>query len=158
MDFALKEDLKIFSITDHDTFEGTAIAEELAPKYSFSYLTGIEISARMMGKKIEILGYNFNSKSADLRKELLKIQTARRDRLDKTLEKLNTLGMKINLGEILEEVGESDSIGRPHFARVMVKKGLVTTVKEAFDKYLAKGKPAYVERVSVEPKNAINWI
>ena len=66
LELAQKEELQLFSITDHDTIEGTNVAEKMSNNYSFAYLTGIELSARYEQTKIEILGYNFDSTSSRL--------------------------------------------------------------------------------------------
>ncbi|MCG3224870.1 MAG: phosphotransferase, partial [Candidatus Heimdallarchaeota archaeon] len=93
LEMAEKERLTIFSITDHDSVEGTAIANRGSVNYSFSYITGIEISARYKQEKIEILGYNFNTDNSAFKQSLFKLQNARRDRIYKILTKLQEIGI-----------------------------------------------------------------
>ena len=158
LEMAEKKKLTIFSITDHDSVKGTAIAKRESANYSFSYITGIEISARYKQEKIEILGYNFNTDNSAFKQSLLKLQNSRRDRIYKILAKFQEIGINISYDDVIKEVGEASSPGRPHFARAMRTKGYVNSVKEAFTKYLAEGRPAYVPRQAIEPKEAIRLI
>ncbi|MHA1483008.1 MAG: PHP domain-containing protein [Candidatus Heimdallarchaeaceae archaeon] len=158
LEIAEKESLSIFSITDHDSVKGTAIANRGSANYSFSYITGIEISARYKKEKIEILGYNFNADNSSFKQSLIKLQNARRDRIYKILAKLQEIGLDITYNDVIKEVGDASSPGRPHFARAMKTKGYVISVKEAFNEYLAEGRPAYVPRLTIEPKEAIQRI
>ncbi len=150
--------LTIFSITDHDSVSGTAIAKRESANYSFSYITGIEISARYKQEKIEILGYNFNADNSAFKQSLVKLQNSRKERIYKILAKLHEIGIDISYDDIIKEVGNASSPGRPHFARAMKTKGYVNSVKEAFTEYLAEGRPAYVPRLTIEPKEAIRLI
>lgn len=158
MELAENENLSIFSITDHDTVQGTELAEQLSNQFSFQYLAGIELSARYKGKKIEVLGYNFNTRNQNLKDKLNELQNARRDRITKILEKLRDIDIEVTLDEVLEEVGTAQSPGRPHFARTLVKKGYVKSVPEAFDKFLNEGKPAYVRRKTLDTKEAFKLV
>ena len=158
MEFAEKEKLVIFSITDHDTLEGTEIAQNIANKYSFLYLTGIEISARYEGLKTEILGYNLDIAKAKLEEKLVYVQNARERRILKILDKLNSIGLDITLKDIERQVGAGSSPGRPHFARALIEKKYVKSINEAFEIYLAEGRPGYVRRETFEPAEAIELI
>ena len=158
LEIAARETLDVFSITDHDSLEGTKIAEEISTDYSFLYLTGIEISARHEGQKIEILGYNFDPTNENLQKKLVFLQDARKERVHKIISKLNEINIKITWEDVVEQIGSAASPGRPHFARAMMKKKYVSSVTEAFDLYIGEGKPAYVKRVTITPKEAIKLI
>lgn len=158
MEFAEKEKLVIFSITDHDTLEGTEIAQDLANNYSFLYLTGIEISARYEGLKTEILGYNLDLAKAKMSDKLTYVQDARKRRILKILEKLNSIGLELTLEDIKKQVGAGSSPGRPHFARALIEKKYAKNINEAFEIYLGEGKPGYVRRETFEPKKAIELI
>jgi predicted metal-dependent phosphoesterase TrpH len=158
MEFAEKEKLVIFSITDHDTLEGTEIAEDLANNYSFLYLTGIEISARYKGLKTEILGYNLDLNKAKIGDKLTYIQEARKRRTLKILDKLNSIGFELTLEDIEKQIGVGSSPGRPHFARALLEKKYVKSFNEAFENYLGWGKPGYVQRETLEPAEAIELI
>ncbi len=158
LEMAEKERLTIFSITDHDSIKGTVIASRESAKYSFSYITGIEISARYKQKKIEILGYNFNADNSAFKQSLVKLQNSRRDRMYKMLVKLQEIGLDIHFDDVIKEVGNASSPGRPHIARALKTKGYASSVKEAFNEYLSTDGPAYVPRLTVEPKEAIQQI
>ncbi|MCG3222036.1 MAG: PHP domain-containing protein [Candidatus Heimdallarchaeota archaeon] len=158
LEIAARESLDVFSITDHDNLEGTKIANEISSDYSFLYLTGIEISARHEGQKIEILGYNFDPTNDKLLKKLVFLQDARKERVHKIIHKLNEIDIKITWEDVVEQIGAAVSPGRPHFARAMMKKKYVTSVTEAFDLFIGEGKPAYVKRVTITPKEAIELI
>ena len=158
LEIAAREALDVFSITDHDNLEGTMIAKEISTEYNFLYLTGIEISARHEGQKIEILGYNFNPTNKNLKKKLVFLQDARKDRVHKIIYKLNEIGIKITWEDVVEQIGPATSPGRPHFARAMMKKKYVSSVSEAFDLFIGEGKPAYVKRVTITPQEAIEMI
>lgn len=130
----------------------------MSADYNFLYLTGIEISARHEGQKIEILGYNFDPSNENLQKKLVFLQDARKERIHKIIIKLNEIGVKITWEDVVEQIGTAASPGRPHFARAMMKKKYVTSVAEAFDLFIGEGKPAYVKRVTITPKEAIKLI
>ncbi|MCK4895769.1 MAG: PHP domain-containing protein, partial [Candidatus Heimdallarchaeota archaeon] len=102
LEIAEKERLTIFSITDHDSVKGTAIANRGSVNYSFSYITGIEISARYKQEKIEILGYNFNAENSTFKQSLVKLQNARRDRIYKILAKLQEIGIDIIFDDVIK--------------------------------------------------------
>jgi len=134
LEIAESESLTVFSITDHDSVKGTAIAKRESVNYPFSYITGIEISARYKLEKIEILGYNFNADNSTLQQSLVKLQKARRDRIYKILIKLQEIGLDLVFDDVIKEVGDASSPGRPHFARALKTKGYVSSGKEAFNK------------------------
>ena len=155
---AQNERLVLYSITDHDTIEGTMIAEKLATKFPFAYLNGIEISARYENTKIEILGYNFTTTNSSLSNKMHFLQQKRKERIFKILTKLQELGLNITYEDILNQVGSGSSPGRPHLARAMIEKKIVRDINEAFEKYIGNGRPAYVRRETITPKTAIDLI
>ncbi len=158
LELAQKEKLQLFSITDHDTIEGTNVAEKMSINYSFAYLTGIELSARYEQTKIEILGYNFNSTSTRLHERMVFLQEKRNERIFKILRKLNEMNLDVTYDDILKQIGSGVSPGRPHLARAMIEKKIVKTINEAFEKYLGNEKPAYVQRETITPQEAIELI
>ena len=158
LNFAKEKELTLFSITDHDTISGTIEAKELSGEYPFRFITGLELSSRYKGRKIEILGYNFSTLDVRFNQQLENLQEARKNRINKVIAKLAEVDVKITYEDILEQIGDGVSAGRPHFARALVKKGLVKDTREAFDVYLGEGKPGYVPRETIEPKEAIKLI
>jgi predicted metal-dependent phosphoesterase TrpH len=92
-----------------------------------------------------------------LTERLERLRATRHARNPKIVEKLNDLGLELTYREVQQLAG-TDSVGRPHIARLLMEKGYVTSAKEAFDRYLSNGKPAYVPRELPEPALAIQWI
>jgi predicted metal-dependent phosphoesterase TrpH len=158
LEFAQQRKLTLFSITDHDTIAGSNEAKEMCEEFSYTFLTGLELSSRYEGQKIEILGYNFDSLNSKFNQQLISLQQARRMRVYKVIEQLAEVDVEISYEDILEQIGDGVSAGRPHFARALIKKGIVKNTREAFDIYLAEGKPGYVPRETIEPKEAIRLI
>ena len=159
---AQKLNLRAIAITDHDTINGSkdALAFVIPPYVKF--LTGVEISASPPPSfhcpgSFHILGYAINLDDPVLNHTLALLQDSRKNRNPLILELLNRMGVELTLDEVLHEAGECQ-VGRPHIACLMVKKGFVQSIDEAFDKYLAKGKPAYVDKYRIDCGRAIEII
>ena len=142
------------ALTDHDTVAGLAEAREEAGRQGISFLGGLEISAELQPGTMHILGYGFDESSPALLDRLEYVQRARRERNPGIVQKLNDLGFALTLEEVAAKAGGT-VVGRPHFAQVMVEKGYVASTQEAFDKYLAKGKPAYLDKVRLSPEESV---
>jgi len=154
VNYAIDTELKFISITDHDNID--ALKElDLANK-KINFIVGVEISAEFP-KTLHILGYNFNKNNKELNKNLNFLQEYRKHRNHKMIANMNERGFKINWKE-LEEEAKGDIVGRPHFASLMYKKGYVESYQEAFDKYLKKGAPLYLNKKRLDPKKAIELI
>ena len=148
IDLAIKGGLSGLSITDHDTVAVYESAFDLARKANISLLNGVEFSAAYRSEPVHILAYGFHLKSSAIAELCEKHKKRRLLRNQNIVRKLNALGIKISLDE-LEVQG---SFGRPHIAQLLLEKGVVITIQEAFEKYLAEGKLAYDpgEPISVE--------
>ena len=160
----LAQDINLgaIAITDHDTIDGSmdAIASGIPP--SLKFLTGVEISAEPppsfpCSGSFHILGYAINFDDTVLNNTLKLLQESRKNRNPHILELLSRLGIKLTLDEIRNEVGECQ-LGRPHIAQLMVSKGFVKSIDEAFDKYLSKDRPAYVDKYRIDCTSAIEII
>lgn len=149
---AFKDGVEILSITDHDTLEGL---EGFTPE-SVIFIPGVEISARFE-RTLHILGYGFDPQNDALRKTLSDLQRKRSVRNEMMLDRARSIGFELSMEE-LQEIARNDVIGRPHFARLMMRKGYVSSYEEAFEKYLGKGKILYVEKEKLEPERAIELI
>jgi hypothetical protein len=103
---------------------------------------------------MHILGYGFDESSPSLLQKLAYVQQARRDRNPKIVENLNRLGLAVTMEEVSAEAG-GEVVGRPHFAAVLLRKGIVQSIQEAFDRFLAKGQPAYMDKVRLSPEDSI---
>jgi 3',5'-nucleoside bisphosphate phosphatase len=162
LNLAQSINLGAISITDHDTVAGTKEALTIGIPPSINFLTGVEISAVppppfSFPGSFHILGYAINIDDIILNQTLDKLQEARKNRNPGIIKLLNRMGFELTLNEIRKDFGECQ-LGRPHIAKQMVKKGFVQSVAEAFDKYLAKGQPAYIDKYRVDCDSAIEVI
>ncbi len=147
---AAKQGLPGLSITDHDTVGAYSCAQPLAQELGLMLLNGVEFSAAFRDEPIHVLGYSFSLDSPAIA-DLCARHTKRRvERNRLILEKLRGLGIAITEEEMAESAVQTT--GRVHIAKLLVKKQIVPTIKDAFKKYLADDKPAYAsgERISVE--------
>jgi len=142
------------ALTDHDTVVGLAEAREEAARQGVAFLGGLEISAEYPPGTMHILGYGFDENSPSLLEKLAYVQQARRDRNPKIVSILNRLGLGVTMDEVADEAG-GEVVGRPHFAAVLLRKGHVQSTQEAFDRFLAKGQPAYMDKVRLSPEDSI---
>ncbi len=159
---AKKLGLSAIAITDHDTIDGSKEAIETGIPFDFKFLTGVEISADPppsfpCSGSFHVLGYSFRIDDHILHETLHTLQLARKNRNPKIIELLNNLGFDITIEEVINFAGEGQ-IGRPHIASLMVEKGFVESIKKAFDKYLGRGKPAYVDKYRLGCSKAIEVI
>ena len=157
-----KMGLKAIAITDHDTIDGSRAALEAGIPPSIDFVTGVEISTGVpsfcqASSSIHMLGYFIHLDNENLNKTLNDLQKARRDRTPQIIQKLNNLGVDITEDDIMKLVGDRLP-GRPHIADILLNKGVIQTFQEAFDRFLGKGKPAYVEKYRLDPETAIKTI
>lgn len=155
---AKNQGLTALALTDHDTLSGLAEAEEKANELAIEFIRGCELSAKYLDTDVHILGLYVPKDRVllrDLEKELDIFIERRNTRNKKIVTKLQELGIHITLEEVEQEAG-GNVIARPHFANVLIQKGIVANTKEAFDKYLARGKLAYVEREFITPHHAVS--
>lgn len=157
-ELAVKMNIGIISVTDHDNSEGSLEMLKFDGKKGIRVIPGIELSAEFYGREIHILGYNMNFESRALKKHLELIKNLRLSRFRKILKKLSELGVEINPDDILERFASSCSIGRPHIAKELVSKGFVKNFKAAFTRYIGDRKPAYVEKENLNYKIIIELI
>lgn len=144
--------LEALGITDHDTLEGYDTAAPLAAEAGLELICGIELSTRpekpadgSRPPSVHLLGYFLQEPAAPQFREWIRgHQESRRERNRKLIAKLNSLGVEITLEEV--QVLGKHLTGRPHFAKILLKKGYVKTNQEAFDRYLADNASASVER------------
>ena len=149
--------LRALALTDHDTVAGADEFLEACRRHRITGFSGVEISAEVPSGTLHILGYGVDPGHAELLRSLGQIQDGRAWRNEQILARLNALGMKLAWEEVAALAGE-DVVGRPHFARAMVARGYVSNTQEAFDRCLAKGQPAYVDRFRLEPEAGIRLI
>ncbi len=154
--------LSVISITDHDSIDGIKELMQSKTSSPVKLLAGVEISTSppdFLAKSgsLHILGYAIKTDHTALSKVLDKLQKARKERNPKIIKKLNQIGIDLSMDEVCQNSG-SGQLGRPHIAALMIKKGFTNSINDAFDKYLANGRPAYIEKYKVDCKKAISTI
>jgi Predicted metal-dependent phosphoesterases (PHP family) len=154
--------LAAIAITDHDTTGGIREAMEAGDRLGMIVVPGVEISTQVDGKDIHILGYYIDPEDKLLSGRLEHLRSIRDRRNERIIGKLNEQGIRITLSEVWHTVkkkpGEELTIGRPHIAEVLVRKGVVGSIPEAFDRYLGEGGSAYVSPERISPQEAARWI
>jgi len=157
VNYAKTKGLQAIAITDHDTIEGLTEAVAEGQRIGFEVIPGIEISAEHSPGSMHLLGYFLDIHHPLLNERLQYLQKARAERNPKIVDNLNRLGVKISYDEVIRASG-GGQVGRPHFAQVLLEKGYVRTFQEAFDRFLKKGAPAYVDKVRFTSAEAIHFI
>jgi predicted metal-dependent phosphoesterase TrpH len=145
------------AVTDHDTVGGLERAEEAAREAGIRLVPGIEVSTETDGREIHLLGHFVDRTEPTLAAFSDRLRTERAERMGRLVEKLRTLGFPVTLEEV-ERIAAGAHLGRPHLALALVDRGYVTSTKEAFDRLLGDGKPAYVERVRIQTEDAIRLL
>jgi len=154
---ALQKGLKAIAITDHDVLEGVKPALQAARGTSLEVIPGVEINTEGEGHEVHILGYFIDVDSPELKARLDFLRNARESRAEKIVRRLQELGLSIEWERVLE-IAREGSVGRPHIGLAMMEKGYVSSVQEAFQKYIGYGRPAYVPRYKIEPVEAVEII
>lgn len=157
VDHALSKGITRLALTDHDTMDGLEEAMRRAAQRNLSFVPGVEISAEFREKTMHILGFGIDPGNVFLNEKLKILRRSRSDRNPKIIERLNEKGFALTMEEVAAVSG-GKVIGRPHMAKVLFEKGYVSSVQEAFDLYLAKGKPCYVDKFRFEPAEAVSVI
>lgn len=157
VELAHKKGLNILAITDHDTTDGLAEAMEAAQALPLELIPGIELSTEFQGRETHMLGYFIDPADQQFQARLERLRATRLDRIRHILERLHSLNVEISLTEV-EQVAGSGTIGRPHIAQVLIEKGYVKGMKEAFERFLGIRGAAYVRRVVPEAAEIITWI
>lgn len=155
--YAKAKGLRAIAITDHDTIDGCEEGLLEGEKIGFEVIPGIEISAEHTPGSMHLLGFFLDLHHPLLIQRLRFLQKARAERNPKILEKLNQLGMDITFEEVVK-ASNGGQIGRPHFANVLLEKKYVKSFQEAFDRFLKKGAPAYVDKFRFTSQEAIHFI
>ena len=137
--------LTAIAITDHDTVQGVDEGVRAGTNLDLEVVPGVEISCKWKDYRVHLLGFYLNTLDQGLLSMLEWMRAGREARLPKMLERLRKLGIEVDQEEV-EAEAKGESTGRPHLARVLVRNGVVTSFDEAFEKYLAQGRPAYAER------------
>lgn len=154
---AQKAGVTALAITDHDITTGIPEATLAGERHGIEIIPGIEISSILGESELHLLGYFLDWQDPRLNERLVTLRESRHRRNPQIIERLQGLGIDITYDEVRALAG-TDAVGRPHIARLLMEKKVVASAKEAFDRFLATGKPAYVPRELPSPAEAIQWI
>lgn len=146
------------ALTDHDTLDGIRDFMDAPTSTTILRVSGVEVSTQYQGKEVHLLGYFVPYGDSPIEQQLKAIRDSRHTRFPKMVKKLREQGIEIDESEVQRVLREVESPGRPHLARMLIDSGVVGDVREAFTKYLATGKPAYVGRKKIEIIEAIGLI
>ncbi len=149
--------IDLISITDHDTVDGIAEGIEIGKNHGIEVISGLEISSDIRDREVHILGYFIDPNNYELGEYLKFFRAERIKRAARITEKLNALGLDLKLDDVME-VAKNSAVGRPHIAKALVNKGLVSNYFEAFSKYIGNNCPAYERKVHVSPRSAFKII
>lgn len=154
---ANQKNLNILAITDHDTTDGVSEAMEATKDLSLELIPGVELSAQFHNREIHILGYFINVTDSLFQSRLESLRSTRIERIRHILDRLHRLGIDISLTDVKHYAGIG-TIGRPHIAQVLLSKGHVTSIKNAFEQFLGSHGKAYVQRAVPEARDIIGWV
>lgn len=154
---AAAKNLSAIALTDHDTVSGLAEFLQEGKKTNVRTIPGVEISSRGENRELHIVGLFIDHETPSLLAFLEKMRESRKKRNEEMLIRLNVIGYPLTWEE-LEEEAKGESIGRPHFAQALIKKGYFKDAREVFEQCLKRGKRAYVPRNLPAPAEAIKAI
>jgi len=149
--------LKAIAVTDHDTIDGVAEAWAQGERSGIEVIPGVEMSVRYKNGEIHILGYDIELRNQSLAEQLAQLKQNREERNPEIVGRLRRLGFDLEYSEVKAIAGQA-TVGRPHIAQVLMKKGYVASIAEAFELYLGEGAPAFVPRTTLEPEKAISLL
>ncbi|MGQ0507761.1 MAG: PHP domain-containing protein [Myxococcaceae bacterium] len=146
------------AVTDHDTVGGLAEATQAAQALGLRVIPGIELSAFVNRREVHILGHFLDPSDEELSGFSRKLRGERETRMIQMVAKMVSLGYPVTMEMVRQIAGDDANLGRPHLARVLMEMGWVRDTKEAFDRFLADGKPGCVERFKISGEEAIGLI
>jgi hypothetical protein len=150
--------LEVLALTDHDCTDGVAEALEAAQKHpQLLFIPGVELSTDVPHQEVHVLGYFLDWQNPRFQDRLGRLRRSRLERGQKMLAKLKRLGIEISWQRVQELAGDG-AVGRPHIALAMMEAGHISSLEEAFDRYIARNGPAYVEREKITPTEAVHLL
>ena len=154
---ASRRGLSILARTDHDTAPRLAPAAAGAHGRGIRLIPGIELSTNVEPGEVHILGYGINPDDRTLQDALATLRRARETRIDRMVEQLRSIGIDL-ARDTIRPNSPGGSVGRPHVAQAMIAAGYVTSVSEAFERYIGNGKPGYIPSQRLTPVEAVRLI
>lgn len=149
--------LAVLALTDHDTVAGVPEAIEEGRRIGVEVIAGTELTCYVDGREVHVLGYGLRIDDTALADHCTRFQKARISRAEEIGRRLAAAGAPINMEAVMAEA-DGGVVGRPHVARALHAAGHVATVQEAFDKFLAEGKPANVHKLQVTAEECVDVI
>lgn len=156
VDLARKRQIEVLALTDHDTTAGLPEFLEACSREGLKGIPGVELSAQAP-YTLHILGYNITPGASEMEAKLSFLREKRVERNLQMSQKLTDLGIPVSLEEV-EQEASGEVVARPHFARVLVRKGLVPDIRTAFRDYLGDGAPGVVPKIRLSPRECIEAI
>lgn len=154
----LANQLQLMALTDHDTIDGLDQARQAAKDYRVGFLNGVEVSVSWGGETLHLVGLGFDPLQGDLAANLKALQLSRRERASAMDAGLQAHGLPSVLDDAMAYAGNPNLIGRTHFARALVARGVCHHVQDVFDRFLTPGKPGYVPHQWATLSEAMAWI
>jgi 3',5'-nucleoside bisphosphate phosphatase len=152
---AASRGVRILALTDHDTVAGIDEARVAGERLGVEIIPGVELSAALpTGGEVHLLGYFVEIDDPGLLAQLAGYARARAERMERMVERLSRIGAPVALERVREIAGHG-TVGRPHLGRALVEAGYAEDLSDAFDRYIGSGKPAFVPRPRVDPRDAI---
>lgn len=150
VDYASSKGYRAIAVTDHDSWESIGAAAALGSRVGLEVIPGIELSTNLDEREIHVLGYFIDHNDRVFQAKIAQFKQARIERATRIVEKLSSMGVRVQLARVLEIAG-GGSVGRPHVARALQELGYVGSVDEAFSRYIGAGCPAYVGKDFLTP-------
>lgn len=150
-------DLAVMSLTDHDTVEGCARMAAACAGLDIEFIPGTELTCEHDAVELHLLGYFIDAAHPLLLESMRRFQRVRQDRVREMVERLNRLSVRITAEEVFA-LASCDSPGRPHIARALVRNGTCTSLDDAFERFLKKGRPAWVPKFKLSAAEAVGLV
>ncbi|MEQ4207829.1 PHP domain-containing protein [Actinopolymorpha sp. B9G3] len=158
VDHAAAAGIDVLALTDHDTFAGWDEARAEAERLRIGLVVGAEVSCRLAATSVHMLAYLPDPGEPELQAMLERVREGRNARVPLILERLRAVGVVLDVADVAAQSRDATSLGRPHVADALVAAGHVANRREAFDRWLSEGKPAYITRYAPEPTDVVTRI
>jgi len=155
--YAQKGGLACIALTDHDTVEGCARAAAACANVKMEFIPGAELTAEHEDTEVHVLGYFLDTENKILLERIAQFQAVRQRRIHEMVAALNQLGLPLTVESVFA-LANCKSPGRPHVARALVKERLIGSLDEAFERYLKKGRPAWVPKTKMSALESVELI
>ena len=154
---AKNHDLAAIALTDHDTVEGCERMKSACEGHGIEFIPATELTAELNGIELHLIGYFIDTQSPEVLGEMARFQQVRQDRIREIVERLRQLNVPLDVEDVWA-IANCKSPGRPHVARALIKRNLCGSLDEAFERFLKKGKPAWVPKCKISAEDAIELV